>query len=360
MSPHSRLCCTLLWLLAASTAALGAEPAREQHPGIVTSYETLVTRDGTKLGTIVTKPQSAHGKLPAILFVQWLSCNTVAIGEKPRDGWSMMLREIVRRSGALVWRTEKRGIAGSEGTCATMDYATELQDHRDALDALRRRDDVDTQRIVIFGGSIGGTYAPLLASDQDLAGVMIWGAGASTWAERTLAFERHALELSGADPATLSREMSLRFQFLERYLIQRMTPQQIAAADAPVGAVWSRIVGTTANDQYGRPFAFHQQAHHADWAGAWSRVRAPVLAVYGEYDWFESREAASLIARIVNAKTPGHGAFVEIPRMNHHFDRFPTLVDAFHERKGETDATPAVTAMLDWLNGRVGFDGVTR
>ncbi|HEY5760826.1 MAG TPA: alpha/beta hydrolase [Steroidobacter sp.] len=325
-----------------------AAETRESHPNINTSYGTLTLRDGVKLQTIVTKPANATGRLPAILFVQWLSCDTVAISDNPRDGWSAMLKQVVRRSNALVWRTEKRGIGASEGDCATMDYDTELADHRQALEQLRLRDDVDPKRIVIFGGSIGGTYAPLLAANPSVAGVMIWGAGATTWAERMMKFERNALELKGTPADQLAREMTLRLQFFERYLVRGQTPAQITA-DANIGAVWPRIVGTTADSHYGRPFAFHQQAQKADWAAAWSQVNAPVLALYGEYDWFESRDATSLIARIADAKTPGRGAFVEIPRMNHHFAQYPNPAAAFAEEEGQVNPEPAISVMLDWL-----------
>lgn len=339
--------CVLAVVLTSLAAAVSAAP--EEHPGIVTSYETLTLRDGVKLQTIITTPANASGRLPAIQFVHWLSCDSVAISTRPTDGWSAMLRRIVRESNALVWRTEKRGIGASQGDCATMDYNTELADHREAFEQLKRRPDVDARRIVIFGGSIGGTYAPLLAADQDVAGVMVWGAGATTWAERTLKFERNALELSGTDPAQLASEMNARFQFLDRYLIKGETPKQIAASDPAVGAVWARIVGTSPNDQYGRPFAFHQQAQRADWAAAWARVRAPVLVGYGEYDWFESHDAASLITRIVNAKSPGRGTFVQVPGMNHHFGVYPSARDAYEEKNGRADPDPAVKVMLEWL-----------
>jgi pimeloyl-ACP methyl ester carboxylesterase len=323
--------------------------AAETHPNITTSYGTLTLRDGVKLQTIVTKPANASGRLPAILFVQWLSCDTVAISDHPRDGWSAMLTQIVRRSNALVWRTEKRGIGASGGNCATMDYDTELADHKQALAQLEQRDDVDPNRIVIFGGSIGGTYAPLIAAEQPVAGVMIWGAGATTWAERMLKFERNALELRGTPSEQLAREMTLRLQFFDRYLIGNQTPAQIAATDAAVGSVWSRIVGTAADGQYGRPFAFHQQAQRADWAAAWSKVKSPVLAIYGEYDWFESRDATTLIARIVNAKSPGRGTYAEVPRMNHHFAEFASAEAAFAEKDGRVNPEPAVKVMLTWL-----------
>jgi pimeloyl-ACP methyl ester carboxylesterase len=340
---------SLLFLVPWTAAWPAQTPQPENHPGIVTTYGTLELRDGVKLQTIVTKPDRHEGRVPAILFVQWLSCNTVAISTNPRDGWSAMLSRIVRESGALVWRTEKRGIGSSEGDCATMDYDTELTDHREALQALMHHPDIDRQRIVIFGASIGGTYAPLLAADADLAGVMVWGAGATTWAERMLKFERNALELGEEKFPQLADEMTSRLRFFDRYLIEAHTPQQIAKQDPRLGSVWSNIVGTSPTNHYGRPFAFHQQAQRADWASAWSRVRAPVFVLYGAYDWFESADAASLITRIVNAKSPGRGTFEIVPGMNHHFAVFANAKDAFQEKSGRVDPRPAVDPMLKWL-----------
>lgn len=69
-----------------------------------TTYGTLTLRDGVKLQTIITKPTTSAQRLPAILFVQWLSCDSIAISSSPRDGWSVMLRRVVRESGALVWQ----------------------------------------------------------------------------------------------------------------------------------------------------------------------------------------------------------------------------------------------------------------
>ena len=100
---------------------------------------------------------------------------------------------------------------------------------------------------------------------------------------------------------------------------------------------------------YGRPFAFHQQAQRQNWAGAWARVQAPVLVLHGAYDWFEARDAAMHIASIVNAQKPGSAIYRELPRLNHHFTRYPSAVDAFREKDGATDAAPAVDAILQWL-----------
>src|SRR5262249_27127904 len=89
-----------------------------------------------------------------------------------------------------------------------------------------------------------------------------------------------------------------------------------------------------------------------NWAGAWARVHAPVLVLYGEYDWFESKSAAALIADIVNRRQSGSATFRELPKLNHHFTRYDAPRAAYREEGGTVDADPAVDAILGWLTQR--------
>lgn len=92
------------------------------------------------------------------------------------DGWSRMLQRVIQESGALVLRVEKRGVGcGGGGSCSALDCQTELSDHRDALQHLRRLDSVDPKRIIVFGASMGANYAPLVGAGEDIAGVIVWG-----------------------------------------------------------------------------------------------------------------------------------------------------------------------------------------
>jgi hypothetical protein len=81
-----------------------------------------------------------------------------------------------------------------------------------------------------------------------------------------------------------------------------------------------------------------------------------VLVLYGEYDWFESRDAAQLIANIVNDGRPGTATFREIAQVDHHFTQYPSRRDAFRESNGRQNAAPAVAAILEWLK-QVGMRG---
>lgn len=358
------LCLAVVALLATSVAGaatrlIGELPRANGKPlealaGVDTEYGELRTTDGARLRTIVTKPQGAAGRLPAIQFIQWLSCDTVEIPAEGGGGWNRMMRTVITRSNALVLRVEKSGVGDSRGVpCAQLDYNTELAHHQAALAYLRSRADIDPARIVVFGASMGSNYAPLVARGQSVAGVAVWGGGARTWYERQLAFDRRALELGGKPATEIAPAMIRYAEFEFLYLQKRLTPAQIAKKRPELAQVWSQIVGTEGTLHYGRPLAFHQQAQQQDWAAAWSEVKAPVLAMLGEYDWFEEPRSAELIARIANQRAPGSGEFHLIPGMDHHFSLYPSPEAAFREKDGKPDPAPALAFLMPWLEKRL-------
>ena len=351
------LACCLPFVTLAESTLTGDLPRRNGEPlediaGLDSRYGVLDAAGGRRLRTIFTRPAGTIGQLPAILFVQWLSCDSIELPSKQQDGWSRMLRRLAQESGMAMMRTEKAGVGDSEGECAALDYETELADHRAALAALKRSKDVDPGRIVVFGASMGGNYAPLVAAGEPVAGVMIWGGGAKTWFERMLGFERRAKQFSGVPPAELDRHMHALALFFVDYLINRKDPAEIEREQPALAGTWERMVGTSPDAHYGRPLAFHQQAAAQDWAAAWARIDAPVLALYGEYDWFEDAAGHRLVADIANRRAAGRGEYVEIPATDHHFDRFPNAAAAFRGESGVNNADAAVSVMLRWLGER--------
>jgi len=335
----------------------GDLPRRENLPlevieGLDSHYGDLRTAGGARLRTILTRPTGTKGRLPAILFVQWLSCDSIELPAKQQDGWSRMLRRLAQESGMVTMRTEKAGVGDSEGDCPTLDYETELAHHREALAALRRSEHVDPDRIVVYGASMGGNMAPLVAAGEKIAGVMIWGGGAKSWFERTLGFERRAKEFEGVPASELDAYMRSLAPFLVAYLLDRKDPAAIAREQPALAQVWSRIVGAGEGTHYGRPLAFHRQAAAQDWAAAWERVHAPVLALYGQYDWFEDAAAHRLVAELANRRGAGRGEFVEIAATDHHFMRYSNARDAFREEGGTVNSDAVVNVMLRWLRER--------
>ncbi len=342
-------------LLVCSQAAVADLPRRdgaheEDYPGIDIEYGSLHVGNGIRLRTILTKPVGVE-RPPVILFVQWLSCNTVEIRPDRDNGWLQMMRGIVRESGWAVMRTDKRGVGDSEGgPCSELDYETELADHRAAIAALAERTDVDTSRIVVFGASMGSRMASQVAADAPgVVGVLGWGGGSKTWFERMQAFDRNALELGDGSADEIATRMREHQAFYAQYLLEGQNPLAIIEADPAMAAVWSDIIGTSADAHYGRAFAFHQQAQQQDWTAAWGEIDVPVLMVMGEYDWFENQAGHETVVRIVNRQHPGLARFEVIPQMDHHFTVFPDARAAFRDEGGRGDASPFLALALTWL-----------
>lgn len=322
----------------------------ETIPGVSSVYGDFETSDGYRLRTILTRPENARGTLPAVQFIQWLSCDSIEIGGG-NDGWTQMLRGLVRGGPYAVLRVDKAGVGDSEGPdCSRLDYETELGHHREALAHLKRLDGIDADRIVVFGASMGATMAPLVAADHDVAGIVAWGGGAKSWFERLLAFDRHALELGDTPAADINPEMARRAAFHHAYLIEGRSPERIAADDPVLGKVWDRIIGTGDGLHYGRPIAFHQQAQRQNWPAAWAQVSAPVLALYGEYDWFETESGHRTIVRAVDKAHPGNAQLHVIPHMDHHFTVFPDALAAFSDQNGTANAEPVLAILVPWLH----------
>src|SRR4026207_2198706 len=104
-----------IYLTGPGARAVPPAQAAGTQPRPDTEYGELVPGDGSRLRTIVTRPKNSTGRLPAVLFVQWLSRDSIELAPDAKDGWSVMLRRLITESGMLWHRTEKCGVGGSTG-----------------------------------------------------------------------------------------------------------------------------------------------------------------------------------------------------------------------------------------------------
>lgn len=344
----------------AEARLVGDLPRRDNKPlqdiaGLETEYGEVRTSEGTRLRTIITRPAGTRAKLPAIFLTQWVSCGSLDFSaDRPSQ-----LRELARRSGLVFIRVERSGSGDSEGVpCEKLDYDTEVRHYREALDQLAKHPWVDPNRIVIFGSSLGSTTAPLVAQGRKIAGIMVQGGGAETYLERMINFDRIYLERSGEyQPTQIQTEMLKRIPFQYEYLVRGKSPRQVEAEHPELKGVAKSIRGLEADNQYGRPFSWHQQAARRDFLTAWTKIEAPVLVMYAEYDQFETREGHQLIAQTVNRLRPGAATFVEIPHASHDLDWYPDAISAYREQNGRVDPDLFLTPVLAWLRKVLGPSG---
>ena len=350
------------WLLAlgliaatagAQTRMTGDLPRKGDKPlettaGLETEYGAVRVSDGYRLRSIVTRPTGAKSKLPAIFYIQPVSCGSIELPPETPT----VLRQLALRSGRALLRTDRAGTGDSEGPdCGALDYDTEVRHYAQALDQLARHPWVDPNRIVIYGSSLGSTIAPLVAQGRRLDGVIVQGGGALTYLERMLNFDRFWFERSGRfPPAEVHGRVLKSIRFNQAYLLGRRTPEQVEREQPDLNGVWASMRGTVeAPPHYGRPHAWHWQAADKNFLAAWARVGAPVLVLWGEYEQFEPRHGHQMIVDAVNALRPGTATFVELKGLDHSLWRYPSAYAAYREEGGAVDREAFLTPVLAWL-----------
>ena len=324
-------------------------PMREETiEGLEVRYGEARSEKGYRVRTYTTRPKGESGRLPLLVFIPWLSCGAVESPIAFNDGWTRMLRAVMAGSGMQVVRIEKPGVGDSEGPdCAHSDLEHDMAAFRAGIRAALADPGVDAARLYLFGGSIGGALAPVLAREFPVKGLVVTGGYARTWLEHMLDIERRRLTLSGATPAAVGEAMRGFAGFYDRVLNGGLTPAQAIAANASWKAIWY----DAPEHQYGRPIRYYQQLQRLEVEDAWQQVKVPTLLVWGEYDWIMGRDESERATAILHARDPALATHVIRPGMNHHFEIFPDARAAFKEEGGRYDEG-AAAAMVRWLRGR--------
>jgi pimeloyl-ACP methyl ester carboxylesterase len=319
-----------------TTSLAGAQQnrPREHFANAEVLYDWVSNSRGDKLRTYVTRPKNGGGKVPAIFFVGWLSCDSVEYATGEPDGFGLLILGLIEQSGYATVRMDKPGVGESQGTpCNKADYQGELEGYQAAFDSMNKYDFIDSQQIFIVGLSNGGGVGPLVSRDHRIAGFVAAGSWGRTWYEHMLENERVRLTSAHKSPAEVNDEVKALTQFYDLYLIQGQTPGEIIRQHPQ----WKLLWYDEPDGQYGRPAAFYQQLQALNLGQLWQKVEAPVLVIHGSSDTIMSRSDSSAIAEIVNTTHPGRARFVEVPGMTHGF----TVDKKFHAE--------LILLILDWM-----------
>ena len=345
------ICRITFILLAVTTQSF----ATESMPGVDSHYLAVEVRDGARLQAIITLPEGDSSPRHPLLFTQWVSCGSLEYreGSNARE----LLAALARDSGLALVRVERSALDGSGPGCEDLDYDTELSHYVEAFTQLLGDDRVDASQVFLYGSSLGSTTAPLVAlalqdAGFDIAGIMVQGGGAVTYYERMLNFDRIYLERrpDNVAPEDIHEQFLLRARFQYEYLVEGRHPDDVAKDSPGMAAVRNDTLGLGESDQYGRPYAWHQQAARHNFLAAWAEVDAPVLVIFNEFDQYETRHGHKLIADAVNRLRPGTATYYERPGVGHSDNRYATIEDAYNGG----DSTPAwqgaAGIMVEWLH----------
>jgi pimeloyl-ACP methyl ester carboxylesterase len=295
----------------------------EAYAGVTVQYAALTDAAGRRLRLILTFPQGTSERLPVIFVAGWLSCDTIEAPPGDKGAPQRLFQALAQLPGFATMRLEKPGVGDSEGDCAATDFTAELAAYQQAFRTLGSYPFADVRRVFVLGLSNGG--------------YVVVGGWIKTWFEHMLEIERRRLALSGVPPAQMDAQMQAVERLYSAYLLENTPPREILARQPELRRLWEG----DAEQQYGRPVRYYQQLQQLDLMRAWSQVRAPLLALHGEYDWIMSRADLELMVQLVNQNVPGSARFEELPQTGHTLEHYASQADAFAGKALPFDAALA-------------------
>jgi dienelactone hydrolase len=188
--------------------------------GVRFEYGSVDIPDGSRLRTVLSVPERRDGPLPAVLLLQGGGCGSVDMPMAPDVGQPGLVRTIAA-SGFVTMRVEKSGVGDSQGPpCSEIGYTQELDGYRMALAALRRHPSTDPERVYLLGISLGGVFAPVVASETPVRGIVVYGTLAippAGYPGRSDRFFREfaSVDVAAAWSAVNARVLVLRGEFDE-------------------------------------------------------------------------------------------------------------------------------------------------
>jgi hypothetical protein len=184
-----------------------------------TVYGSVVV--GTELQrTIITIPPG-NGPKPALFFIGGMGCYTKA------EAYERIL-DFVTGLGFVTMRVEKTGMSELGGTpCELQDFHREVAGNLEGLKALAALSSVDAKQIHIFGHSIGGVIAPLLAAKVPVKSIAVLGTLATDWYTYDLANNRRQYLLSGISPSDVEVYMYYHQQASQEFYRNKKPLDQI-------------------------------------------------------------------------------------------------------------------------------------
>lgn len=331
----------------------GALIDKPRDPG-TPDYEVLyshVVSNGARMRTIITRPRT-QGKYPGFFFIQGFSPVsydfTLATSTGDVQTLDGPLLHDFAKSGFVTIRVEKPGVGDSEGgPFAPMDFMTELDIYRQTLKQLKAMPEVDGSNVFIFGHSMGGSFGPMVAAENPVKGLAVYGVASRTWFEYLLDTIRYQGLVAGLSYADTDERVRRGARLMALVMLENKAPAEIKRTHPELaGEVDAYFPGGLFN---GKSLDFWRQLGQINHAELWSKLDSYVFAAKGAADFVVYEADHKLIADTVNRAHPGKGTWEIIPNSDHLFHEFPTEQESMKNfQKGKFTMNFA-TRMKAWI-----------
>lgn len=308
---------------------------------------------GGKLRVIINKPLGDK-KMPAMLFIPGYTCTSID-GLSNDHPYKRIIDAYVD-AGYVTLRIEKSGLGDNRNTpgCESCDLQDEIENFEVGLKKLKTLTYIDTNKIIIFGHSMGGVIAPAISARYQVAGVIVYGTTAKSWFEYKLELNRIQNKLSGLNPLEVEQSVVEEYEANYRFYIKKES--LVAMAKDPVidTILRTRWEYDGNNNIYGRNAEYWRQIQSYPHLENWKNTKARVLVQFGESDFQAfSREDHEQIVNVVNHFHPGNATLKTFPLTDHFFARSGTMQEAYNKY-----AKGGIQTLFNEYNNDVGLSAV--
>jgi pimeloyl-ACP methyl ester carboxylesterase len=280
-------------------ASVATRPQLSRNP---TDADVRIPALGFSLAGTVTTPPQVAGRMrhPAIVLV-------AGSGRVDREANVAGIPIFTQLAGALaergfvVVRYDKRAVGQSGGRDERATIDDYAQDLIAVVKWLRKRDDVDRERITVAGHSEGGAVAMIAAGkEDDIKSLVLIAAPGTTGADLVLEQQQHGLDLLNLSAEERKAKVDLQERIQTAVLSgvgwEGIPPEYRSAADTP----WFR--------------SFLRY----DPAAVMKDIRQPMLIIQGALDKQVFPHHADKLAEMARArKRGGRVEVVHLPGVNH-------------------------------------------
>lgn len=311
-------------------ASVGARVTSLSRPN---DERVFISSSGFNLAATISKPASKPERLPAVILVagSGLTDRDETVADIPIFG---QLASSLADAGYLVVRYDKRGVGQSGGRVEAATLADFADDVIAVVQFLRKRKDVDANRMAVFGHSEGGWVALLAASrERRIAALILASAVASKGVDLILEQQQHMLEQSNLPQADRQKAVALQKNILTAVVTGRGWEQIPPDLRRQVDTPWYHSV-----------LVF-------DPVPLFAKVQQPILVVQSELDRQVPIHHGQELAQLARARPKGKGAdYVMLPALNHLFIPATTgEVSEYAALKERTVSPQLTTAVVGWL-----------
>lgn len=347
---------------------------RPQTPKPPFAYKSIDVNfrnnDGSiNYGGTLTLPNDNEGKkFPAVLLISGSGAqdrDETILGHKP----FAVIADYLTSNGIAVLRVDDRGVGKSTGNHAAATSANFADDAEAAVNFLQTQPHIDAARIGLIGHSEGGMIAPMLASRRSDIKALVLLAGPGVTGADLLTEQNVAIYQSGGMSATAAEAYGKIFARVLNAIVTASDSASAMHATMAIVSNWQvadsikaqfeladtagqRKYSETMVNQIGSPWMKYFLQYNP--VPALKSLRCHVLALNGSKDVqvLPKSNLAGIEAALKKSRSKSFEV-MELPGLNHLFQKCSTCTIDEYQKLEETFSTDALHIMLNWLRGNL-------